>query len=297
MNIKIAGRTALVGLAVLASASVFADAFITNDFESEPLGAVPGGADGRLPGNGLWYSPDNSATYGIVKDGIGIGGSRGIEIGNRGNGFDGVIDNVKSAQLLEAAGESSVATNSQFNSSYWFRTADTVGYAYDGSQGTAYRFRSETWGPDRTTFFGVENDASGNLFAWAAGMDASGNFEYSPDSVNLTWGEWYRVETSISFVDGGGANDVVTYSIFDSLNNQIYGATLSTWEEGARQLGYNGGNIFAVDAVGFQARYGRADALGATFVDGMHYEAVPEPFTIGILAAGGALLARRRRKA
>ncbi len=88
MNIKIAGRTALVGLAVFASASVFADAFITNNFESEPLGAVPGGADGRLPGNGLWYNPDNSATYGIVKDGIGLSGSRGIEIGNRGNGFD-----------------------------------------------------------------------------------------------------------------------------------------------------------------------------------------------------------------
>lgn len=295
MNNKWMSKLALACSFVFAAQFALASASITNDFESMSLGAVPGGADPRMPGNGQWWNPDNSASYGEVKAGIGLSGSQGLEVGNRGNGFDGVIDNVKSARLNEMAGETSVAPNSTFRSSFSFRTAATTGYADAGTQATRYRFRSETYGPDRTTFFAVNNDASGNLFAYAFGIDATANFVQT-GTANIAWGAWYQLVTEISFADGGAANDVVTYSLFDSSNTLVWNAVSTTWEEGARQLGYNAGNIFGVDAVQFHARGGRSDALGATYVDALGYEAVPEPFTMAGLAAFAAWKRRKARK-
>lgn len=292
-----------LGLSVLAFSSfctAFASASISNDFESMTLGAIPGGASGQAAGNGAWWNPDNSATYGEVKAGIGIGGSQGLEIGNRGNGFDGVIDNVKSAMLLETAGESVAPVNSLnniFRSTYYFRTASTSAIAdTTNSQATRYRFRSESYGPDRTTFFGVNNDAAGNLNAFGFGMDDAGNFVQTSLSANLNWGEWYRVETFINFVDGGPANDSVVFSLFDSSNSLIWSANSTTWEQGARLFGYNGGDIFGVDRVQFQARGSMAGLNGATYVDNLSYEAVPEPFTMAGLAALGVVAARRKAR-
>lgn len=291
-------RAALGVVAVSVSVSAFATATITNDFESMSLGHVPGGLDARAPGNGLWYNPDNSASYGEVKDGIGRSGSRGIEIGNRGNANDGVIDNVKSARLLETAGESVApvnATNNIFRSSYWFRTASTQAIVeVAGNVTTQFRFRSETWGPDRTTFFRVNNDSAGNLFASVTGMDDTGNFVAAPNFFGLNWGDWYRVSTEVVFNDGPAANDVVTHRIFDSTNSLLWTHVGTSWEQGARLFGYNGGNIFGVDAVQFHTRGGFAGAHA--FVDDLSYEAVPEPMTLTVLALG-ALLARRKRKA
>jgi hypothetical protein len=295
-TIKLAVFAAFVATSAFSAASDF----INNDFEAMTLGAVPGGVSAQAPGNGQWWNPDNAATYGEVKTGIGLGASKGLEIGNRGNGNDGVIDNVKSAMLNETAGESVApvnAVNNIFRSSYWFRTAsDTAIADTAGNQSTRYRFRSESYGPDRTSFFAVNNDAAGNLNAFAFGMDDAGAFVQTALSSNLTWGSWYNVVTEITFVDGGLANDVVKYALYDSSNALVWSATSTSWEQGARLFNYNSGQIFGVDRVQFQARGSMAGTGGATYVDGLYYEAVPEPFTMAGLAVVGAVVARRKVK-
>lgn len=284
----------------LVAASLVAPAsanLINEDFESFALGHVPGGADPRVAGNGQWWNPDNSASYGEVKNGIGRSGSRGIEIGNRGNGNDGVIDNVKTARLSASAGESGSnsgagGTTSSFNifrSSYWFRTAPT------SNPSGNFRFRSEAYGPDRTSFLGFQNDTSGNLIARAFGMDASAAFVAVDLNTSLVWGQWYRVTSEILFVDGGVANDTVTHRIFDEMGVQVGQDLVTTsWEEGARQAGYNGGSIFSVDAIQFHSRGGFTGAHA--FVDDIRYEAVPEPMTMSVMALGALAALRKRRQ-
>lgn len=289
----------LVGATVVASVLVVPASanLINQDFESFALGHVPGGSDPRVAGNGQWWNPDNSASYGQVKDGIGRNGSRGIEIGNRGNGNDGVIDNVKTARLSASAGETGSnsgtgGTTSSFNifrSSYWFRTAAT------SNPSGNFRFRSETYGPDRTSFLGFQNDTNGNLLALTFGMDASGTFVQTNLNAFLNWGEWYQVTSEVAFVDGGVANDTVTHRIFDSMGTQVGQDLVTTsWEEGARQAGYNSGNIFSVDAIQFHSRAGFAGAH--VFVDDIRYEAVPEPMTMSVLALGALAALRKRRQ-
>jgi MYXO-CTERM domain-containing protein len=272
---------------------------IVNDFEAMTLGSLPGGADPRLPGNGAWYVPDNAATYGEIRDGIGRGGSRAMAVGNRGNGNDGVIDNIKSARLNEQAGESASpvnATNNIFRSSYYFRTANTS--AADG-----FAFTTESWGPDRTSWAGLFyqtafGDTSLTMYVSGIADQGSGtDFSFVALADNLAWGEWYRMETEIIFVDGA-ENDIVNYRLFTeagSLVGQVLGE--NSWEEGARQFGYNGGNVFGVDSVGFQARgsYITNGAHDVAYVDDLRYESVPTPGALALLGLAGAAASRRRR--
>lgn len=281
---------ALVSLFVVASVGAQASDTLSTDFESMPTGNVLGGTDSRTADDGQFWTPDNAATYGTVKDGIGLGASRGLEIGNRGNGNDGVIHGVQSSFLSESAGESTVSPNDTFTTSYWFRTAP--------DQATAgLRFRSESWGPDRDTFFAVNGEADGSLEAYAYGMQPGAAteddaFVFGSIASGLNWGEWYRVETTIHFLDGAG-NDTVSYGLYDSSSTLLGSASLSTWEQGQREWGYNGGNIFGVDRVSFQSRGGFAGANA--YVDNLSYGAVPEPMSMMVLG-GMALFGLKRRK-
>lgn len=280
----------MVGAMATTLASPLAQAdLISTNFDSMSLGALPGGPDGRAAGNGQWWVPDNAASYGNIVAGQGLGGTQALEVGNRGNGNDGVIDNVHSARLNDMAGESTTgAPNNYFQSSYWFRTASN-------SATTGFAFKSETWGPDRTTWVGFFEEA-GQLNAYADDIAPDGSdFREFGLASGLSWGSWYKVVTTCQFVDGSG-NDIVTHSLYDSslsLVGSISGMT--SWEEGARQYGYNGGQIFGVDAIQFQARY---SPTGATaYVDDLSYStsAVPEPGTMAALGIGVAGWLRRRR--
>lgn len=295
MNTRNWALGALSALVLGLSSLAMADASIVNDFESEGPGAVAGGADARTPGGGQWWNPDNAATQGAFVDGIGLGGSRGLEISNDGSGNDGVIHGVQTARLLEKAGESSVAPNSVFKSSYWFRTADTSADDYfNKGNSDWFIFGSESWGTDRTTyvdFYTTRGD--GVLKAYVAGIDGAGNWTGGDFYSGLLWGEWYKVEQVTQFVDGPAGNDWVTTNIYDASNVLIATATVETWEEGQRQFGYNGGNLVGVDALSFQARYSHGGTIA--YVDNLSYEAVPEPMTMLVLAGLAAL--KRRKKA
>lgn len=288
-QLKLFGTVCAVALLAVTGAAR-ADAVII-DFTTFSLGQLPGGPDMRSAGNGnQWYVPDNAATFGEVRDGIGRGGSRGLVVGNRGNGNDGVIDNVKSGRLADKAGESSVAPNSTFESTFWFRSAST---ARDGN----FAFKTESWGTDRTTWLGFFASSNGNIEVKASGIDSTGNFSSNILSVGLNWGDWYRVVTKIIFVDGGGVNDVVEFSVFDA-SNLLMGGTSSetTWEYGQRVSGYNAGLIVAPDAIGFQARFSTPG--DTVFIDDVSWRSfnVPEPSSAAlVLVAGLAALGASRR--
>jgi len=287
------GMVAMIALA--ASATVHASSYST-DFNATPTGQVPGGPDTRLPGGSDWYTPDNAATFGEFRNGIGLGGTRGLVVGNRGNGFDGVINNVISPRLSSIAGESTAPVNATFDtftSEYWFRTGSTVAVPN-------YRFRSETWGTDRTTFFGVSADGDGNLNAFSSSIQYVGpgvndyGFVAAPIVSSLNWGDWYRLNTEVKFVDGGVANDVVTHRLFNAVGTELGSSTATTWEAGARLFGYNGGQVFGVDAVGFQSRFSPSGLTGETFIDNFSV-AIPEPTTLSLIAGAGLMALRRRR--
>ena len=296
-------RSMAAAVAVCTAGWAQADATFT-DFSSYTLGQLPGGADARTPGAyNQWWVPDNAASFGEVRDSIGRSSSRGLVVGNRGNGNDGVIDNVKTGRLNESAGESTTtAPNRVFESSYWFRTAMT-------SAPTEYRFRSETYGTDRTTFLGFQNDGSGNLISIAFDMTAGGGFTQHSVAASLTWGAWYRVVSEVIFVDGA-TNDIVNHRIFDEANALVGSALgIGTWEQGQRVNGYNGGNLVTPDAVQFQARRScsatctplTSGAYDVAYVDDLGWRTfnqdIPEPGTLALagLALAFGVASRRRR--
>jgi hypothetical protein len=280
-----------------------ASANLTNvDFESFALGDVPSGVDTRTPGSGTWYNPDNAATYRRVTVGVGRAGSRGIEIGNRGNGNDSVINNVQSGILADSAGESTTgAAFDRFKSSIWFRTAPT------SNPGGIFRFGYEIWGSntltnnDRITLLSFQNDTSGNLTAIVFAAANAVSFPSVTLNTFLTWGDWYRVDSEVQFVDGVD-NDVVTHRIFEAFGSQVgQDLVLGTWEGGQR-AGFNGGNLVAANAMQFTSRNSvtsPSNIGAAAFVDDIRYEAVPEPMTMSVMAMGAlaALRKQRQRKA
>ncbi|HZW06840.1 MAG TPA: hypothetical protein VFF65_06925 [Phycisphaerales bacterium] len=261
------------------------------DFESVPnnLPGV-GGPDIRVPGDSNWYNPPNSATAGSVANGVGLGGSRGLIVGNNGSGNDGVIDNLRTPRLTGIAGESVApvnAANNTFQWSFWFRTVPTSAPAGN------YRFRVESYGPDRTTFLGFQNDGAGNLTASAFGIDAGANFVSTTIASSLQWGQWYRVTGSLTLNDGA-ANDTMTYGIYDTASLLVGSGVTASWEEGVRQLGYNGGQILGVDQLQFHSRGGFAG--DHAYVDDVRYSVVPTPAAGAVLGLGGLAALRRRRR-
>ena len=80
-------------------------------------------------------------------------------------------------------------------------------------------------------------------------------------------------------------------------------AVTTTWEQGARLFGYNGGNVFSVDAVQFTAR--GAFTGDVAYVDNLTFgvTTTPEPATmvvwsvLGLVSVGATRLKKRRSAA
>lgn len=287
------GSIAAVALACASGAS--ADT-LNIGFEDYVLGTLTGanagysGPDGRLPGqaDGLarWYSPGNAATFGEVAARASRTGANGLAlIRNPPLGvLDGVINGVQSPRLLMPAGETSAPVSaplSRFRYSYWFRTGP-VAYspAIEG-----YRFGAEAWSSDRTTWHRFIADSSGNLNLWSVGTINDPTLFFFPNNdtliaSNLTWGAWYRVETTISFVNGGDDNDIAVTRVYDAANTLVGTGVDPTWESGQRHAGFNGGLPVAPDSFAFQARASDGTAFQSftgdvAFVDDISIESLP----------------------
>ena len=76
-----------------------------------------------------------------------------------------------------------------------------------------------------------------------------------PDCLGAVVRDVVSTVTTLTFVPGSN-NDSVLYELFNSANALVGTTTTQSWEDGQRINGYNGGNVFAVDALGFQARNG-----------------------------------------
>lgn len=299
-------RTLVLGSSLLAAASAQA-ASLSSNFDT-PISI--GASDTRVIGDAsTWYAAGNGATGAQVRSGVGLNGSAALVIGNNGNGNDGVIHGVQSGRLSAAAGEASVATNDLFESSFWFRTASSSAVA-------GLAFKTEVWGSDRDSWLGFFSGSNGlQVEAYGVGpADANGPASDVSQFLGseLAWGSWYQVKTTVQFRTGAN-NDTVTHQIFDGLSNLIGSLQVPTWEQGQRTTDpnwgtpWNGGQLVAVDAIGFQTRYSATGAQGEVFIDDVSWSsrlsddalAVPEPAGLALagLALLGAGLASRRRRA
>lgn len=269
-----------------------------------------GASDTRVIGDAsTWYAAGNGATGAQVRSGVGLNGSAALVIGNNGSGNDGVIHGVQSGRLSAAAGEASVAPNDLFESSFWFRTASSSAVA-------GLAFKTEVWGSDRDSWLGFFSGSNGGLEVEAYGVgpaDANGPASDVSQFLGseLAWGSWYQVKTTVQFRTGAN-NDTVTHEIFDSLSNLIGTLQVPTWEQGQRTSDpswgtpWNGGQLVAVDAIGFQTRASITGAAGEIFIDDVSWssrlsddaQAVPEPAALALagLALLGAGLSTRRRR-
>lgn len=286
-----------VAAAVAVAGSAIADV-ISLDLNAFANGsAVQGGAyNQQTAGGGQWWLPDNAATSGFFRSGDGRTGGTALAVGNRGNGNDGVITNILTPRLANAAGsEVGGNTYTQFNSEYWVRSVPT-------STNTAFRFRSEVWGGwggspeagiDRTTFFAMQSADDGSLQAYTFGGNSAGdNLDRAQVALGLTWGSWYRVTTSINYFDGvlnGGTFATVTTRLFGTDGTQLGESVQRTW-----------GTIWSasqpqVDRMSFHSRGGFAG--DNAYVDGITYSTsvIPAPAAIALLGAAGLVGSRRRR--
>jgi Cohesin domain len=289
-----------LGVAAGALAPASADV-LPIDFESYATGDLisanggyPSAADGRLPGQtdgaNKWWNPTNSATVGEVATRAARTGTKGLVLLRRDTtgGLDGVINGALSPRLAQLGGETSApvnATNSRFRFSYWFRTGPTTPI-------TDFWCGAESWGPitaptpgyDRYTWHRFGEDGAGNLTLYSVGMVNNASLGYFPalDTIvatNLTWGAWYRVEVTVSFVNGGDDNDQVITRIYDSSNTLVGTGYDTTWETGFRYALFYPTQVFGVDSVAFQARsYGgpfRSFAGDVAYIDDMQIESLP----------------------
>ena len=276
--------------AMAVAGSAMADTISINLDSFADGSAVQGGASTQTAGGGQWWLPDNSSTSGFFRSGFGRSGGTALAVGNRGNGMDGVVHNIFTPRLANAAG-SAVGGNTytQFNAAYWVRTVAT-------SSSSTFRFRSEVWGglaaggEDRTTFFAMKAATDGSIRAYTSGANSTGtNVEIAELATGLSWGSWYRVTTSINFLDGAlnsGTFATYTTTVFDQAGVQVGQTVQRTW-----------GNIWAssqpqVDRLSFHSRYGTVG--DNAYVDGITYSSVPAPSAIALLGAAG-MIARRRK--
>ena len=271
------------------------------DFNSATVGTLPSG----------WSDPSNAATSAKV---VNVSpGNNGLYVYNNGNGNDGVINNVLSPHLTELAGETGPgaqpgAVASTYLSSYMFRTV--------GGPVTGFQFKSESYGQDRTTYLKFYED-SGKLLVDYRGVTSTGDtpnsdvFNNNPGTfhnsvTSLTWGAWYRVDTTVSFANGP-SNDVVSVNVYDASNTLVWSAVDTTWEQYYRldseQAG-NGNIVPGLDAIQFQMRGSTADNLNdsslqnGVIIDNVSIATVPLPSSawMGLALVGGVAVMKLRRK-
>ena len=303
--IKLCGAAAAAFLTVAFAAPVAAQSYSTG-FE-QGQGFTPGAvAAGANEGNTNWQAAANGSTAGTISTTVAHSGTQSLAIGNNGSGNDGVIQGVRSPELLSGAGEAqSGAAFNRFNASFWLRSGDW-------QPGSDYFASINAWSTDRMTW--VALDYTGGVFSvYASGMTADtgpGTFDdFLPDASiasNLQAGLWYRLDQQIDFVSSTfGGDDQVAYRLFDAGGTQVGSTVTTSWDAG--YLGsdrfYPTATLRPVDQLNFRTAFTTPGT--GFYIDDVSYSAsnvtagVPEPSTWAMLLMGfaGVGAAMRRRAA
>jgi hypothetical protein len=262
MRPTFAVATSIVASLTLAP-MVAAQATYTTGFEE------PDFSLGDVAGQDGWNHINNSPTRGTIvtlpPDSPAGLGSQALELSTRETDFFGVTNHLFSATIDPPAGETGSTLEdavvpdpqSLFRASFWYRMPSTA----VASTHPAGRFAELNPSSKR-----VADDAPAHRYAQVRLFHDAGDGlvrvelgwypDYPPDpprpfstaviASGLAWGEWYRFEYSIRFLDGppsGPPNDLFTVRIFDrdglEISSVEASSCASTWESGWKSGGFD----------------------------------------------------------
>jgi len=201
-------------------------------------------------------------------------------------------DQIFTPAISMPAGESSVAGEDTFLSSWYFKSV--TGTLQDGLGITV---SADNGAGARMSYVRMEDDADPSLGLNLRFYDTTptGDFVFHQLATNLDRSVWHRVDMDIYFVDGP-ANDVVQIYLDGTL--LITGTSWEGFETSGPASDGGGGGLRAVNSLLFQARGTAAPAtLGQGFyIDDIDISTTPEPGTLMLLMIGSGLIAVGFRK-
>lgn len=302
-------RFPLVALvpAILGCATMKADSFST-DFESY--------TPGNVVGTNGWAALSNSPVSGSVvatpfPGPVGVG-AQVLQLSRV--GINTGVNSGLNSPLIAGAGESGTLNGgidvlglNQFTASLWFATPSTPIVNIAPSSSAFLQFNPSTKNSianpltDTASRYGIvslsnpDNTADGRLQIYSSSASSA------VTSLDLVWGQWYRLEYTIDFADGLNgtlANDTLTVAVFDATNALVGTLASFTWETNSeyRNGGYGGGTgPRQINGFDFLSRGGENTVVG--YVGSISYssQAVPEP-SIGMLVVAGCLVLGIRRR-
>jgi len=268
---------------------------------------------GKITGQDGWK--DNEITYSeTITTDAAHSGSQSWFLGM--NATNAMVESIQSPKV-PFAGESfssrSISTtNKAISYEFWFKTkADEANHenlyinsslAQEASirQSWFCIMDGDKWGSAN------ENNTSGQIGMGPFADDELRIVAYGQGAVSaagaysqaLVWGDWYKIRVDALFKDGfDGANDLVTYTLWDASMSQVWTATMTSWERPyysgvyePQQAGYNA----AVNMVSFD--WSTFNTPAGIYIDDFKImTAVPEPMTLALLSLGGLMLRRKRR--
>jgi hypothetical protein len=256
-------RLLLAAVSLFAAVLLQAQSTYSTDFESFSLGDVNGQQG--------WGHIDNSPTGGEIVASPVHSGVRALRFYTRNQDFFFVQSHLYSALLSDPAGETGSILSgghavadpeSHFSGSFWFRTPDTP-VVPTRTDGRIAELNPSSKGPDlddpvsRYAQIRVFNNGDGRVrieIGWYTQTSAT----FTTATVGfLQWGQWYRFDTLIHFVDGldGTApNDRFTLTIYDASGALVGTACGSTWETAWKADPTFGGGLVQRAVNGFEFR-------------------------------------------
>lgn len=244
---------------------------------------------GDVYGQDGWGHASNSPTEGlIVAAPAPVMGTQSLQIQTRETDFFGVTHHLSSAKI-DPAGEDGSTIHTvgvqadpatHFFASFWYHTPEEPFISVDqlGNPRSAPGIFAQLNPASKRGAFDSEADRYAQIRLSNSTNTLEGVVRVSigwptptgfviEDVADLEWGQWYRFEVGIHFIQGLGAgdepNDLFSVRVYDASGALVGVACGSTWEYGYRTQGYIGGNTLplAVNSFDFASNTGPDDRV------------------------------------
>ena len=290
--------------------TIFAQTSYSTDFES------PTFTLGDVQGQNGWGYLSNSPTKGIIETAPAGSpvtfGVQSLAIRTNNVDFFGVSNHLYSA-LIDPAGETGstiggavvAAPYNQFNASFYYQAPATpvISTRADGrfaelnpsSKGTGAGDPANRYAQIRV--INDTNTAAGKV-RFEIGWYTVGTTTFNIVAVaqNLNWGEWYRLDYSISLCDGLNGvspNDTFRIVIQDLNGNNLGTALGSTWETAYKTGNFGGGTTpRAINGFDFWTQTGPNNAL-VGYIDNFSESVTDVPNLCVILTSASVSISGR----